>query len=140
MTAAPYARMWRKLQKSDRLLLRTPRAEPCPRPQRSSIHGLQRAAELDLLDAQQAMPVGLIVKAVLERVLGVPFAEEDVDRFGIAGLDERVQAHSRERYSAIHGGASASRCRPRRGAFRAEAQRVLTQPARPPRAAAIAHR
>ena len=58
-----------------------------------SIGGLQHTGELDLLDTKQSMPVGLVPKAVLKRPLRVLLAQVDVDRFGIAGFDERVKAH-----------------------------------------------
>jgi hypothetical protein len=44
--------------------------------------------------------VRLIPETVLERTLRVLLAEVDVDRFGIAGLDKRLQAHRVQRYSA----------------------------------------
>jgi hypothetical protein len=41
------------------------------------------------------LPVRLVPEAVLERVLRIFFREVDVDRFGVAGLDERVETHRR---------------------------------------------
>jgi hypothetical protein len=36
----------------------------------------------------------------------ITLAELDVDRFRVAGFDERVEAHHSEPYSASHGGAT----------------------------------
>lgn len=36
----------------------------------------------------------LIAEAILERPLGIRFAEIDIDRFRIASLHERVQMHA----------------------------------------------
>jgi hypothetical protein len=43
--------------------------------------------ELDRLDTEKATPLRLIPETVLERLVCVLFAEVDVDRFGIVGLD-----------------------------------------------------
>jgi hypothetical protein len=56
---------------------------------------LQHSSELDLIDAQKPSPVRLIPEAVLERALRIVLAEIDVDRFGVAGFDERVETHRR---------------------------------------------
>jgi len=48
-------------------------------------------AELDLGHLEAAAPVRLVPEAVLERPLRVLLAEVDVDRLGVAGLDERIQ-------------------------------------------------
>jgi hypothetical protein len=41
--------------------------------------------------------VGFVPRAILERPPRVLLTEVDVDRFGIAGLDKRVQAHAEKR-------------------------------------------
>jgi hypothetical protein len=64
---------------------------------------LRHGGELDRLDAQHPAPTRLIPEAILERLLGVLIAEVDVDRFGIAGLNERVKAHGVGQYSASRG-------------------------------------
>ncbi len=53
-----------------------------------------RTAEFDLLDMQQTTPIRLISKAVVQRPLRVSLREEQVDRFVIARIDNRVQLHA----------------------------------------------
>jgi hypothetical protein len=59
----------------------------------SSIGALIGSGELDGLDTQQPTPLRLIPETVLQRPLRILLAQVHVDRFGIAGLDKRVQAH-----------------------------------------------
>jgi hypothetical protein len=50
--------------------------------------------EFDRFHAKQTAPVRLIPETVLKGALRVLLAEVDVDRFTIAGLNKRAQAHS----------------------------------------------
>ena len=56
-----------------------------------------RLRRIDRLDTQQAAPLRLVAEAVLECALRVLLAEVHVDCFGIAGLDQCVQAHRDDR-------------------------------------------
>jgi hypothetical protein len=55
------------------------------------------ASELELLNTQQALPLRLIAQTIFERPFRVLPAQVDVDRLGVAGLDERVQASAYRR-------------------------------------------
>jgi hypothetical protein len=71
-----------------------------------SIEALIGGGELDFFDAQHPAPLGFVPAAIIERPLGILLAQVHVDRFGIASLDKRVQAHRMEPYSATRGRAS----------------------------------
>jgi len=53
--------------------------------------------KLDFLDAQQSTPLRFIAQAVVERPLRILLAQVHVDRFGIASLNECIQAHRGKR-------------------------------------------
>jgi hypothetical protein len=62
--------------------------------------------ELDLGHLETAAPVGLVPQTILERPAGVLFGDEELYRFRVVKLGERVQAQWREPCWAIRGGAS----------------------------------
>ncbi len=53
-----------------------------------------RAGELDLNDLEQVAPLGFVAKAVGKRALCILLADEHVDCFGVADLDECPGAHA----------------------------------------------
>jgi len=59
----------------------------------SSVRRQVPLVQLDWLDEQRADPVRLVSEALLERTPGVFFAQEGVDRLGVAKLDECIGAH-----------------------------------------------
>jgi len=73
---------------------------------RFSIGALIGTGELDRFNTQQSAPLGLIPETVLKRPLRVLFAEVDVDRFRIAVLDKRVQAHGENVFGQARAGKS----------------------------------
>ena len=87
--------------------------------------------EIDIGHLEPPAPLGLAPQTVLGRPLRVLLTEVDVDRFAVASLDKRVQAHRLEPYSAIRGEAIVSRSRHRCFGGRAEARRELMQRAQP---------
>ena len=79
--------------------------------------------QLDFFHFEAAAPLGLIPQAVLEHTLGVLLANEELYRFRVVKLGERIQAHRIGPYSASRGEASVSRSRHRCLGGRAEARR-----------------
>jgi hypothetical protein len=59
----------------------------------SSVRRQVQLVQLDRLDEERADPVRLVSEALLEHKPGVLFAREEVDRIGVAKLDERIRAH-----------------------------------------------
>ena len=67
--------------------------------------------EFDLGHLEEAAPLGLAPQAILERALRVVLSDEELYRFRVVKLSERVQTHRVEPYSAIRGEARVSRSR-----------------------------
>ena len=69
--------------------------------------------ELDLGHLEAATPLGLVPQTILKRAARVLLGDEELYRFRVVKLGERVQTHRVGPYSAIRGEASVSRSRPR---------------------------
>ena len=69
--------------------------------------------ELDLFHLETAMPLGLVPQTILKRAARVLLGDEELYRFRVVKLGERVQTHRLGPYSAIRGEASVSRSRRR---------------------------
>ena len=61
--------------------------------------------KFDLGDLEAAAPLGLVPQTILERTARVLLGEEELYRFLVVELGERVHTHRPGRYSAIRGGA-----------------------------------
>ena len=69
--------------------------------------------ELDRFHAKEAAPLGLVPQTILERPLGFLLSDEELYRFRVVKLGERIQTHRVEPYSASRGEATVSRSRHR---------------------------
>jgi len=69
--------------------------------------------KLDLLHLEAAAPLGLVPQTILKRAARVLLGDEELYRFPVVKLRERVQTHRVGAYSATRGGATVHRLKPR---------------------------
>ena len=65
--------------------------------------------ELDLGHLEGVAPLGLVPQTILERAACVLLGDEELYRFRVVKLGERVQTHCKEPYSASRDGARVQR-------------------------------
>ena len=64
--------------------------------------------EFDLGHLEPAVQLGLVPQTILERTARIILSDEELYRFRVVKLGERVQTHRMGRYSATRGEASVS--------------------------------